>query len=211
MTCPDVLHIYLVKQVLYEEVLQCCVFFSSGVPDGVEMAILLALSRRLNFTWQLIDLRYADLWGHRDANGTWSGGIVGSMSQKLADIAFCGIYIEERVMQEMDLTIPWTHYCLTFLVPRRAHSFRFAFLKTFQPLLWLLITVVTVGTAAVLWLLSRFEQSKYNCASCSARSNLFDFSFLLRRQAELLTVLTHHFSPLYPLYIICINSVSPLL
>lgn len=191
--------------------LQCCVSLSAGVPDGVEMAVFLALSRRLNFTWQLNDLHDADLWGHHDTNGTWSGGIVGSMSQKLADIAFCGIYIEETIMQEMDLTIPWTHYCLTFLVPRRARSFRFAFLYTFQPLLWLLITIVTLGTAVVMWLLSRFEQSMYNYASCSAQSNYIDFSFLLRRVSKTArTVLTRHSLPIYPLYTIGINCIRPL-
>jgi hypothetical protein len=132
----------------------------AGVPDGVEMAVFLALARRLNFTWQLQDLHGEDMWGHRDANGSWSGGIVGSMSQKLADIAFCGIYIEREIMQEMDLTIPWTHYCQTFLVPRHDPTFRFAFLHTFQPLLWVLITAVTFCIAIIFWLLSHFGQSK---------------------------------------------------
>jgi hypothetical protein len=132
----------------------------AGVPDGVEMAVFLALSRRLNFTWKLQDLHGEDIWGHHDANGSLSGGILGSMSQKLADIAFCGIYIEEEIMQEMDLTIPWTHYCQTFLVPRHDPSFRFAFLHTFQPPLWVLITVVTTCIAVIFWLLSHFGQSK---------------------------------------------------
>lgn len=168
--------------------IQRCVHLSAGVPDGVEMAVLLALSRRLNFTWQLYDLHDADVWGHRGANGTWSGGIVESMSQKLADIGFCGIYIEEAIMQEMDLTIPWTHYCLTYLVPRRARGFHFAFVYTFEPLLWLLITIVTLGTTVVMWLLSRFEHSKYNHASCLAHFNFGDFSSLLRRAS--MTVLS---------------------
>ncbi|PNF19833.1 hypothetical protein B7P43_G12501 [Cryptotermes secundus] len=133
-------------------------FLPPGVPDGVEMAIFLALSRRLNFTWQLQDLHGGDMWGHHDANGSWSDGIVGVMSQKLADIAFCGIYIEREIMKEFDLTIPWTHYCQTFLVPRHGPSFRFAFLHTFQPILWILITIVTLCIALIFWLLSHFEQ-----------------------------------------------------
>jgi hypothetical protein len=132
----------------------------TGVPDGVEMAVFLALSRRLNFTWQLQDLDGEDVWGHRDVNGTWSGGIVGSMSQKLADIAFCGLYIQEEVMQQMDLTIPWTHYCQTFLVPRRDPSFRFAFLHAFQPLVWVLVAVVTLCITLIFWFSSLFERSK---------------------------------------------------
>jgi hypothetical protein len=124
------------------------------------MAVFLALSRRLNFTWQLQDLPGGDMWSHRDASDTLSGGIVRIMSQKLADIAFCGIYIEREIMKELDLTIPWTHYCQTFLVPRHDPSFRFAFLHTFQPLLWVLITVVTLCIALIFWLLSRFGQSK---------------------------------------------------
>ncbi|KAJ4438094.1 hypothetical protein ANN_14033, partial [Periplaneta americana] len=133
-------------------------FLLAGIPDGVEMAVFLALSKRLNFTWKLQEFHNTDMWGHRSGNGTWSGGIMGAMSQKSADIAFCGIFIGDATMKAMDLTIPWTHYCLTFLVPRKPLSFHFAFLRTFQPLLWFAITLVTLGTTLIYWLLSHCKQ-----------------------------------------------------
>ncbi|PSN39243.1 Ionotropic receptor 101 [Blattella germanica] len=132
--------------------------FPLGIPDGVEMAVFRALAWRLNFTWKLKEIKGADKWGHRDSNGSWSGGILGTLSRKRADIGFCGIFVDETSVQVLDLTIPWTHYCLTFLVPLHASSFRFAILRTFHPLLWFAILTTTLGTTVIYCLLTHAKK-----------------------------------------------------
>ena len=125
------------------------------------MAAFRAISDRLNFTWKIEEIKGQDKWG-QDINGSWKGGILGTITQNLADIAFCGILVDNTSINAMDLTIPWTHYCLTFLVPSHASSFRFAILRTFQPLLWFTILLATLGTTLSYWLLSHTRTSKFN-------------------------------------------------
>jgi hypothetical protein len=129
----------------------------TGALDGIEMKMFLEISRRLNFTWRLQEPPETNKWGQKFKNGSWSGGIIGTLQEGRADVGFCCLWLVDSEASQIDLGFPWGSVCNTFLVPEpeRLNELRAIFLP-FRTWLWVAITTATALTANVLWCLRRY-------------------------------------------------------
>jgi hypothetical protein len=133
-------------------------FVFADALDGIEMKIFLEVSRRLNFTWRLQEPPETNKWGQKFENGSWSGGVVGALVEGRADVGFCFLWLVDPQAHDIDLTFPWNAVCNTFLVPRpeRLNKLSAVFLP-FRSSLWATVSVATVFTATLLWILARLS------------------------------------------------------
>ena len=58
-----------------------------------------------------------ELWGRLDSNSSSYTGILGEMVDGGANIALGDIYHTPYYMEHMDLSVPYSSECLTFLTP----------------------------------------------------------------------------------------------
>jgi hypothetical protein len=122
------------------------------------MRIFLEVSRRLNFTWKLVEPPEKNKWGQKFENGSWSGGIIGALVDGRADVGFCFLWLVDPQASDIDQTFPWSSVCNTFLVPRpeRLKKLSAIFLP-FRLSLWSSLTGATIFTATLMWILARLS------------------------------------------------------
>lgn len=81
----------------------------------VVLQIVKSLADVMNFC-PIIYETGADQWGERQLNGSYSG-LLGEITSGKADIALGNLYHIPYYLNLVDLTIPYTTECLTFLTP----------------------------------------------------------------------------------------------
>ncbi len=72
---------------------------------GYEIELLKALSKSLDFTYTIVNPEDG-LWGHIEADGTWSG-LVWEAASGAVDFVICDIFIVYSRQQVFDGTIPF--------------------------------------------------------------------------------------------------------
>lgn len=85
---------------------------------GVEVEIVKAISHVMNFTalyYQSHDTT-DEKWGRKLLNGSYTG-LLGEMVRRQADIAVADLHLNQYHLNLMDLSIPHSSECLTFLTP----------------------------------------------------------------------------------------------
>ncbi|CAD7078939.1 unnamed protein product [Hermetia illucens] len=85
---------------------------------GVEVEIVKAISQVMNFTalyYQSHDTT-DEKWGRKLLNGSYTG-LLGEMVRRQADIAVADLHLNQYHLDLMDLSIPHSSECLTFLTP----------------------------------------------------------------------------------------------
>lgn len=72
----------------------------------------------MNFDAKLYQPLNAELykWGHKQSNGSFSG-LLGEVVNDKADVALGNLQYTPYHLELMDLTIPYTSQCWTFLTP----------------------------------------------------------------------------------------------
>lgn len=58
----------------------------------------------------------SEAWGRLKDDGSWSG-LIGVMSEGSADLAIASLHQTPHNLATMDLSMPYTSHCLTFLTP----------------------------------------------------------------------------------------------
>ncbi|PSN46628.1 Ionotropic receptor 105 [Blattella germanica] len=124
--------------------------------DGIEMKIFLEVSKRLNFTWKIEEPQELNKWGQKFKNGTWSGGIVGALVEKVVDIGFCCLWLTIPQSEDIDLTLPWGIHCNTLLVPRPRRLQKLgALFYPFTKSVWILFIAAIFFVSTTLWCLEK--------------------------------------------------------
>jgi ABC-type amino acid transport/signal transduction systems, periplasmic component/domain len=72
----------------------------------------------MNFKPKVYEAEFADMekWGRKQLNGSYTG-LIGEIKSGKADMALGNLYYTPYYLELMDLTIPYTTECLTFLTP----------------------------------------------------------------------------------------------
>lgn len=85
---------------------------------GLEVDLINALSRAINFSTNFYESFDADTerWGRKREDGNYSG-LLGEMDEARADIALGDLHYTMFHLDVMDLSIPYTTECLTFITP----------------------------------------------------------------------------------------------
>lgn len=68
----------------------------SAILTGIEGEMLNEISRRLNFTIDVVPLKGDSRWG-KWVNNTWKGGVVQAIADQEAEICFCNLWITARL------------------------------------------------------------------------------------------------------------------
>ncbi|KAJ6650184.1 Glutamate receptor ionotropic, delta-1, partial [Pseudolycoriella hygida] len=85
---------------------------------GVEVEILNTMGNAMNFSIQFYETEDSQIakWGRLQRNGSASG-LLGEMISRHADFGIADLYYTPHHLSIMDLSIPYSSYCLTFLTP----------------------------------------------------------------------------------------------
>lgn len=86
---------------------------------GLEIDIINALKAAMNFTTNFYETDDADSekWGRQFGDGRNFSGLLGEMDEARADIALGDLHYTMFHLDIMDLSIPYTTECLTFITP----------------------------------------------------------------------------------------------
>lgn len=86
---------------------------------GLEVHILNAIAGALNFTVAYYETADAatERWGRVSADNQSASGIIEEMLQGRADFALADLYYDPYHLDKMDLSVPYSTQCLTFMTP----------------------------------------------------------------------------------------------
>ncbi|GJQ83352.1 hypothetical protein Trydic_g18137 [Trypoxylus dichotomus] len=126
---------------------------------GVEVEILAAVSKGMNFKCQLYETKSpsADFWGRKQSGGTYSG-LIGEMIDNDAAVALGDLYYTSYVLELMDLSVPYNTECLTFLTPESLtdNSWKTLVLP-FKLVMWLMVILCLVLCGIIFHYLALFH------------------------------------------------------
>ncbi|KAL0272073.1 UNVERIFIED_CONTAM: hypothetical protein PYX00_005184 [Menopon gallinae] len=126
--------------------------------SGLEIEVLETLSTIMNFESEVYDVSSYDKWGIKQINGSFSG-LIGEIVSGRADIALGNLYYTPYHFNLMDLTIPYTTQCLTFLTPESLSDNAWqTLLLPFRPYLWLGVVISFVSGALVFLAFAKFHR-----------------------------------------------------
>ncbi|XP_061712746.1 glutamate receptor ionotropic, delta-2 [Cydia pomonella] len=123
---------------------------------GVEIEILNTLAEKMNFKpnlYQSVNAEYHK-WGQKQANGSFSG-LIGELVSG-ADVALGNLQYTPYHLELMDLSIPYTAQCFTFLTPEALtdNSWKTLILP-FKLYMWIAVLLVLLMTGAIFHGLAR--------------------------------------------------------
>nr|AXF48871.1 ionotropic receptor IR40 [Lobesia botrana] len=125
---------------------------------GVEIEILHTLAEKMNFKPNLYQSMNAEYhkWGQKQANGSFSG-LIGEMVSGKADMALGNLQYTPYHLELMDLSIPYTSQCWTFLTPEALtdNSWKTLILP-FKLYMWIAVLLVLLITGAIFYGLARY-------------------------------------------------------
>ncbi|XP_026479497.1 uncharacterized protein LOC113385888 [Ctenocephalides felis] len=129
------------------------------VYTGLEIELVRALARAMNFTLQLYEPANADteMWGRKDENGTYSG-ILGEMVGGYADFAVADLHYTQYNLQYMDLSLPYGTECLTFLTPEALFDNSWmTLILPFKPMMWLAVMIALFFLGFIFFGLAKYQ------------------------------------------------------
>jgi hypothetical protein len=148
---------------------------------GLEIDLINALSLAMKFTAELYEPSDVETekWGRKSAAGNFSG-LLGEMEEARADIALGDLHNTKLHLEVMDLSIPYTTECLTFITPEVLSDNTWkTLLLPFSLGMWIgvLVSLFCIGivffTFSNVYMLMR---SKTNVAQYFAKDFFDDFS-----------------------------------
>jgi len=122
---------------------------------GYCVQLLEKMAERMNFTYKLV---LADDFGHKQANGTWTG-VVGDLVTGEVDIVVAAMTMTSEREEVIDFVAPYfdqSGISIIIRKPVREQSL-FKFMQVLKPQVWLAILGAVIVTALMLWLLDRFS------------------------------------------------------
>ncbi|XP_073943627.1 glutamate receptor ionotropic, delta-2-like [Choristoneura fumiferana] len=125
---------------------------------GVEIEILNTVAEKMNFKPKLYQALNAEYhkWGQKQANGSFSG-LLGEMVHGQADIALGNLQYTPYHLELLDLGLPYTSQCWTFLTPEALtdNSWKTLILP-FKLNMWIAVLLVLLITGAIFYGLATF-------------------------------------------------------
>ncbi|XP_046662729.1 uncharacterized protein LOC124355611 [Homalodisca vitripennis] len=93
---------------------------NTGELTGIEAEIVKEVAARLNLTIRLVELdtSHTNNFGLKLQNGTWTGGVMGALYNREADVGFCALWTSVDRDEDVEHTTPWGTVDISFLVPR---------------------------------------------------------------------------------------------
>ncbi|BES97628.1 Hypothetical protein NTJ_10442 [Nesidiocoris tenuis] len=121
---------------------------------GVDWEVFRKITKLMNISIRYVPPSNDTLLGELDENSTpsptWRGGLLGNLANDLADIAFCGLWIETRKIRGgLQMSKPFQQVCIKYAVPRPGLSNDWSLtINPFRPyvFLGLMISVILVGS-----------------------------------------------------------------
>ncbi|KAG6463923.1 hypothetical protein O3G_MSEX014160 [Manduca sexta] len=125
---------------------------------GVEVEIFKTLSELMHFEVNMYQPAHAELnkWGQKQANGSFSG-LLGEMASGRADAALGNLQYTPYHLELMDLSIPYTTQCWTFLTPEALtdNSWKTLILP-FKLNMWIAVLLVLLITGTIFYAMARY-------------------------------------------------------
>ncbi|ROT70514.1 Variant Ionotropic Glutamate Receptor [Penaeus vannamei] len=122
---------------------------------GVDIEVVRAVAKVLNFNIEFVEPPQGELWGSRMPNGSWNG-MMGLLHRAEAEIAAANLYVTSRRLSVLEYTDPYDSELSCFLTRTepplpRWHALAFPFhLWT-----WLALLLSLLATGPVFYLLAR--------------------------------------------------------
>jgi hypothetical protein len=130
---------------------------------GVEVEMLQTISRAMNFQVILYEAKDSEreAWGRRKLDGVYTG-LLGEIQSGRADFALGNFHYDSYYLKILDLSIPYTSQCFTFLTPEvRREVYWNTLVLPFRTDMWivLLVTLFLGGFLfrALAWIYSHLE------------------------------------------------------
>nr|XP_037869227.1 glutamate receptor ionotropic, delta-2 [Bombyx mori] len=131
----------------------------TGQIGGVEIEIINTLSEKMNFRPKLYQPMNVELhkWGQKQPNGSFSG-LLGEMVNGRADLALGNLQYTPYHLELIDLSIPYTSQCWTFLTPEALtdNSWK-TLLLPFKLYMWIAVLLVLLITGTIFYGLARYQ------------------------------------------------------
>ncbi|XP_026329995.1 glutamate [NMDA] receptor subunit 1 [Hyposmocoma kahamanoa] len=144
----------------------------SGKIGGVEIEILNTLAGKMNYNAKLYQPVNIELykWGHMQSNGSFSG-LLGEMVNGKADVALGNLQYTPYHLDLMDLSIPYTSQCWTFLTPEALtdNSWKTLILP-FKLYMWVAVLLVLLITGSIFYGLAKFYMNLLDLKDKDRRS-----------------------------------------
>ncbi|KAJ4439579.1 hypothetical protein ANN_07706, partial [Periplaneta americana] len=126
---------------------------------GLEIEVLTTLANALNFEPDVYEAPDADMeqWGRKQLNDSYTG-LLGEVMNGNADVALGNLYYTPYYLELLDLTIPYTTECLTFLTPESLtdNSWKTLILP-FKPVMWAAVVVTLFLAGFVFYALANYH------------------------------------------------------
>ncbi|XP_047120591.1 uncharacterized protein LOC124803415 [Schistocerca piceifrons] len=121
---------------------------------GLEVEVLGALSQSMNFAVELYVPAgwQEEKWGTQRADGSVNG-LLGQLQQGRAALALGSFHYTPHHLRFIDLSVPYTTHCLTFLTPEMlTDNSWMTLVLPFKSLMWMSVLVsLAAGAAALQW------------------------------------------------------------
>nr|CAI5817888.1 unnamed protein product [Callosobruchus analis] len=127
---------------------------------GVEVEILYAISKAMNFICELYEPENVEteLWGRKLPGGVYTG-VIGEMVRIKADIAIGDLYYTSFLLDVMDLSSPYNTECLTFLVPESLTDVSWkTLIRPFHGITWGILLLCLIFCIVTFHLLAKYHQ-----------------------------------------------------
>ncbi|XP_063590199.1 glutamate receptor ionotropic, delta-1-like [Penaeus indicus] len=138
-------------------------YLADGTPVadlGLDVSVLQALSRALNFTYRLTEPEDRQ-WGGPQPDGSVTG-MIGQVARHEAHLAINEITITGTREVVVDFTQPYFTESTTLVSRAPAEKNRaFAIFSPFTPLTWSLVALSTVTMGVLVWAMSSFSTSSF--------------------------------------------------
>ncbi|PSN33061.1 Ionotropic receptor 68a [Blattella germanica] len=126
----------------------------------LDVKILNTLGRVMNFKPNVYQAEHADLekWGRKQLNGSYTG-LIGEVTSGKADVALGNLQYIPYYLELMDLTVPYTAECFTFLTPEAlTDNSWMTLILPFKPVMWAAVIVAMALIGFVFYALANYEQ-----------------------------------------------------
>ncbi|XP_018025872.1 glutamate receptor U1-like isoform X2 [Hyalella azteca] len=133
--------------------------FGNDRYEGFSVDLMDEIAKEVGFNY-ILDINDEGLYGSKDPQTGEYNGIIGDLAAQRVDAAIGDLTISESRESVVDFTDPWYSFGIGLMVyhtgPKSSGPI-FGFLNVFESSLWWVLLAATLGTAVVLFLLSRLS------------------------------------------------------
>jgi len=124
---------------------------------GYEIDLLQTLAKNMNFTYRISN-PHDGLWGHIEADGSWSG-LIAYSAFNLVDFAICDIFITYTRTQVIDGTITFDVDYMVFAAPKPQLLPKYtALIMPFDAFVWIVIAGSLIIISFMAFIVASTEQ-----------------------------------------------------